>query len=252
MSTLDSANKKKILVLNGSPKRETSTTMTVTRAFINGMEQEGSCEVEYVHISDLNIKPCIGCLSCWGRTAGECVIRNDDMLVLKEKILEADYIIESYPLYFFGMPGSMKVFTDRMLGMMCTYTGQESPRNGDSFHRVRYPKEGRRFAVITSCAFTEAEDVYEPLMKQYDLICGKGNYTAICCPQLKTLADLGASARLTRYLAKFEEAGKTFMREGRLDAEVLKKLSQPPFSHETYKVLLDKFWQGEKERDKHD
>lgn len=242
----EASEPKKLLVLNGSPKKDASTTMTVTRAFVRGMEQAGQWDTEFVNISQLHIKPCTGCLSCWGRTAGECVIRDDDMPALREKILGADVIIESYPLYFFGMPGSMKVFTDRMLGMMGTYTGQESPKNGDSFHKVRYPRQGRRFVLISSCAFTEAEDVYEALLKQYDLICGKGNYTAICCPQLKTLSDLGAGARLERYLSKFEEAGKTFAAEGTLDAQTLKKLAQPPFTHPVYKVLLDKFWSGEK------
>ena len=242
----DTNKKKKILVLCGSPKKEASTTMTVAHAFIDGMQAGGDCDIEYVYISDLNIKPCLGCLSCWGRTAGECVIRDDDMLALREKILEADVIVESYPLYFFGMPGIMKLFTDRMLGMMCTYIGQESPKNGDSFHRVRFPKTGRRFVVITSCAFTEADDVYESLLKQYDLICGRDNYTAICCPQLKTLVDLGPGPRLTRYLGKFIDAGEQFIKNGELSSETLQRLSKPPFSHETYKVLLDKFWQEQR------
>lgn len=242
-----SENKKTLLVLNGSPKKERSATMSVTRAFVKGLQEETDCLVEYVNISDLNIKPCLGCLSCWGKTAGECVIL-DDIVELKKKILNADYIIESYPLYFFGMPGTMKVFTDRMLSMMCTYIGQESPKNGDSFHRVRYPKAGRKFVVISSCAFSEAQDVYEGLIKQYDLICGKQNYTAILCPQLKTLVDLGQNTRLERYLSKFEEAGRRFAQVGSLDEDTVTSLSKPPFSKQTYKVLLDNFWQGEKEK----
>lgn len=240
-------SEKRIIVLNGSPKREASTTMRVTRAFVEGMERAVSCRAEYINISELDIRPCTGCLSCWGRTEGECVIRGDDIAEVKERILEADFVIESYPLYFFGMPGSMKVFTDRMLGMMCTYTGQEFPKNGGSFHRVRFPREGRKFIVISGCAFSEAEDVFEPLKRQYDCICGSGSYTMICCPQLKTLADLGESPRLARYLSKFGEAGEQLAREGALSEDTLKRLSQPPFTHAAYKVLLDKFWQNERE-----
>lgn len=39
--------------------------------------------------------------------------------------MECDIFIESYPLYFFGMPGTMKLFTDRMMPFMCTYEGQK-------------------------------------------------------------------------------------------------------------------------------
>ena len=100
----------KILVLNGSPHKSASTTMAVTNAFVKGMCKGGEYESEIINISDLNVTPCMGCLSCWARTEGECVIKNDDMPAVKKRIEEADIIIESYPLYFFGMPGQMKLF----------------------------------------------------------------------------------------------------------------------------------------------
>lgn len=240
-------DKKKIVVLNGSPKKDNSTTMVVTRAFVKGIENSIQAETEYIHLSDLTIKPCMGCLSCWGRTAGECVIKNDDIAAIKKKIEEADIFIESYPLYFFGMPGTMKVFTDRMLSMMNTYKGQRTPENGESFHGLRGGKTGKKFVVISACAYSEAGAVYDALLKQYDCICGKENYTAICCPQLKTLVDLGASPRMDRYLRKFENAGGRYALNGVLDEETLKDLSKPPFSEDTYKILLDKFWEGQKE-----
>lgn len=237
---------KRILVLNGSPRKEKSTTMALTKAFVKGMTAKGECEAEFINISDLNVRPCTGCLSCWGKTEGQCVIKNDDIDAIKAKVNAADFVIMSYPLYFFGMPGSVKVFTDRMLSMLCTYRGQSAPENGRSFHGIRNPEENRRFLIITSCAYSEAEPVYEPLLKQYDCICGKENYTAICCPQIQTLVDMGESPRLTRYLAKFEKAGAAFAESGALSPEAVKNLSKPPFSEDTYKILLDDFWQRQK------
>lgn len=74
--------------------------MAVTNAFVKGMCEGGEYESEIINISDLNVTPCKGCLSCWARTEGECVIKNDDMPAVKKRIEEADIIIESYPLYF--------------------------------------------------------------------------------------------------------------------------------------------------------
>ena len=95
-------SQKKISVINGSPKKDKSFTMIVTNAFVKGIEQEGGV-AELINISDLDITPCRGCLSCWGRTAGECVIKGDDIPMLREKLKAADRIVISFPLFFFGM-----------------------------------------------------------------------------------------------------------------------------------------------------
>lgn len=238
---------KKILLINGSPKKEHSATLYAAQAFVHGLEDSLECEVSTLHLASLYIKPCTGCLNCWGRTPGICVVTDDDMPRVWGKVLESDIIIESFPLYFFGMPGPVKTFTDRMLGMMNTYTGGPLPENGQAFHRVRFHKKERKLVVISSCAFTEATDVFEPLCGQLDLVCGRGGYTLLRCPQLKTLVDLGPSSRLTRYLAGFEGAGRAFAEKGGLSGEDIARLEKPPFSPETYRMLLDKFWNQEKE-----
>lgn len=244
-------NIKKAVILNGSAKKEESTTLSVTQAFVKGLCSRANVDCEYINIADLNIKPCMGCLSCWGRTEGTCVIRDDDIAAIKNKILSADYVIESYPLYFFGMPGIMKVFTDRMLSMLKTYVGQSFDKNSSSsVHGIRRHRAGQKLILISSCAYSDSEFVYDSLLTQYDFICGKGNYTAILCPQLQTMAKLGTPARWERYLKKFEDAGAAFAVEGKLTDEQLQVLAQPPFSQETYRVLLDKFWESQKRGDK--
>lgn len=236
----------KILVLNGSPHKEKSTTMVVTNAFIKGLNMSQKYNVEYINISDLNIKPCVGCLSCWGKTEGECIIKDDDITLIKAKVMDADIIIESFPLYFFSMPGTVKVFTDRMLSMMKTYKGQQSPENGESYHGLRYTEKKHKFIVVSSCAYSSAEGVYASLLSQLDCICGKDNYTPIFCPQLKTLVDLNKPVRAQRYLSKFVDAGKLFDENGFLDEATRQSLANPPFSIDTYKILLDGFWQNQK------
>lgn len=237
---------KKILVLNGSPKGEHSSTLTATKVFVDGLAQETGACVEYIWINSLNIKPCLGCLSCWGKTPGECVIKNDDANMIKEKIMECDVFIESYPLYFFGMPGTMKVFTDRMMPFMSTYEGQKAPVDGASFHGHRFEMGDKKFIIIASCAYTAADNVFDSLVTQYDAICGKGHYTAILCPQLKTLIELKMEDRQERFLQKFYEAGVSFGKNGSLTDEEISNLKKPPFSEGAYKVLLNKFWEQER------
>lgn len=239
-------NAKKVIVINGSPRREESVSLVATNMFLNGIKAAVPCEVEFITVSDMNIKPCMGCLSCWARTEGECVIRDDDILAIKNKILDSDIVIVSYPLYFFGMPGTMKVFTDRMLSMMKTYAGQPASLTGESLHGIRYPKNGRNFVVISTCAYTEVNGAYDALKCQYDCICGRGNYTAVLVPQLKMFLASAKGERLEKYKKKFEEAGRMLALEGKIPDETLAELSQPPFTERTYKYLLANFWDNQR------
>ena len=102
----------KVLVLNGSPKGEKSNTLNITKAFLDGFSAD--TEVEYITVKKETIKPCMGCFSCWSRTPGKCVIK-DDMQKIYEKINSADIIIESFPLYFREMLSRTK----KPLSMNC-------------------------------------------------------------------------------------------------------------------------------------
>lgn len=243
---MEKFNVKKILILNGSPKNNNSSTLNATKAFVDGIIASTGATAEYVNLSSLKITPCTGCLSCWGRTEGECVIKNDDAISFKYKIKDADIFIESYPLQFFGMPGPMKTFTDRMLSFMNTYRGHKIENNGESIHGIRDGKNPK-FIVITSCAYTEFGPVYEPLIKQYDCICGKDNYLMLFSPQLKTLIDLQNEAKIKKYLQKFYDAGMEYGKNGFLSLETQELLKKPPFSEAAYRIFLDNFWKGEKE-----
>ncbi len=48
----------KILVLNGSPKREKSDTMHITRAFLDGVKEVASQDVHIINIIDKHIEYC--------------------------------------------------------------------------------------------------------------------------------------------------------------------------------------------------
>ncbi len=251
MSGWDSSKRKKILVLDASPSGHDGCTMLLTENFLKGFSEVCDIETETVKLDELDIKPCRGCLSCWGATGGECVLRGDDIAEVKRKIECSDVFIESFPLYFFGMPGTLKVFTDRMLGMMSPYRGQVPPTDGSSFHGVFKPQEDRRFVIVSSCAYTDADKVYAPLIAQFDCICGRNNYTPIFCPQLQTLSKLdyaGAERRLSKHMEKYIAAGREFAINGALSQETVENLKRPPFGNETYKVLIDAFWNGFKDR----
>lgn len=234
----------RVLVLNGSPRAERSNTLRLTKAFLEGFPSD--TETEIVHLNSLNIKPCMGCFSCWTKTAGECVIR-DDMQALYPKIAAADVIIESFPLYFFGMPGVFKTMVDRCLPFMKTYLGTSDEDGKSSFHQLRDPKMySKRLVVISTCGYVEAAPMYSALLKQYDLICGEGHYTAIFCPEGELFGYDGLAERQKRgYLAEVTKAGAEFSANGALSSETRERLSKPVLSPSGFEAIVRSHWGGE-------
>ena len=54
----------KILAFNGSPKKEKSDTMHITRAFLEGMQKAGPQEIRTIDVIDKQIEFCRGCFAC--------------------------------------------------------------------------------------------------------------------------------------------------------------------------------------------
>lgn len=234
----------KVLVLNGSPRAERSNTLQLAKAFLEGFPND--TEIEIVHIARLNIKPCLGCFSCWTKTPGKCVI-NDDMQTLYTKIEAADVIVESFPLYFFGMPSGFKAAVDRCLPFMKTYLGTDDKDGHSSFHELRDPAMyGKKLVLISTCGYVNAAPMYPALLKQYDLICGEGKYTAVLCPEGELFGYEGLAERQKRgYLADVEKAGAEFAANGKLSEETAAKLSKPVLSPSGFEKIVRSHWGGE-------
>ena len=117
----------KILVLNGSPKRDKSDTMHITRAFLDGMNEVNENEIKTINVIDKHIEYYTGCFACM-RNGGDCIY-HDDMKEILEEILISDLLIWSYPLYCYGMPAPLKALLDRTLllsGMAMQKVGTKS------------------------------------------------------------------------------------------------------------------------------
>lgn len=241
----------KILVLNGSPRKERSGTLFLTKAFVSGIESTGEFETEYVNIADLNVTPCKGCFHCWKTyTKGECAIKNDDVPAIRAKIEEAKYVVVSMPLYYFGIPGQVKTLLDRLLGMSNECRGRpirEKFEKGEALHGERFPKPDRHFALISGCAWIETDITYAPLFTQLDYIFGKNHYGRAVCPQLDSLIARGGERRLNLYSKNYQAAGVEFTQKGYLSEETQALLSKPAFSTTVYEQLLDTMWDSDGE-----
>lgn len=242
----------KILAINGSPKGKRSNTWRLTSAFLEGIaakkENGGAqtAEIETLNIGSLNIKPCLGCFSCWSKTPGECCI-HDDMQGVIDKILWADVVVWSFPLYYFGLPGQLKTLIDRQLPMSLPFMCTETESGG---HPSRYDMSGKSTVVISTCGFYTAQGNYDCVTSLYDRLCGKGGYTAIFCGQGELFRVKELSERTDEYLSWVKKAGQEFA-SGSISGETRGKLDQNLFPRDVFEAMADASWgvgeSGEKE-----
>jgi multimeric flavodoxin WrbA len=83
-----------ILIINGSPNRENSKTLKLTKTFLDDMDETA----EIINTIDLHINQCRACYACWVRTSGRCV-QKDDTIEILNKIKTADLLIWSVPCF---------------------------------------------------------------------------------------------------------------------------------------------------------
>ena len=99
----------KVLAFAGSPRRfgNSETLLDWTLA---SMAEEQDVIIEKVPLTDANVNPCRGCNAC--EKLNKCVQR-DGMDILHNKIIEADCIVLSSPIFCMGLCSQVKALVDR-------------------------------------------------------------------------------------------------------------------------------------------
>jgi len=101
---------KNVLILSGSPRKYGNSDL-LCEEFMKGAADAGH-SVDLIRIARLNIGYCKGCYAC--KKGGKCVIK-DDMADLLQKMIEADVIVLSSPVYFYAMNAQLKAVIDRSI-----------------------------------------------------------------------------------------------------------------------------------------
>ena len=126
---------------------------------------------------------------------------NDDMKMVIEKLLWADTIIWSFPLYYFNVPGKLKTLIDRQLPMVLPFMVSEA-ENGS--HPARYDMSDKRNVLISTCGFYTARGNYDSVKEMFNHLLGKNRYEAIFCGQGELFRVPELSGRCDEYLKSVE------------------------------------------------
>ena len=222
-----------ILVFNGSPKKEDSDTLHITRAFLEGMTEQEPQDIRTIHVIDRHIEFCSGCLACM-RNGGICR-HKDDMRDILEQILASDLLLFSFPLYCYGMPAMLKNLIDRTL-----------PLSSLAMQKVddRYEHVGQadfshlKYVMICGCGFPNSTHNFEPAVAQFRLMFPSG-HTIITVPESPMFNAPEAAVVTVPRLELVKEAGRQYAKTGAIDAPLLAQIGSPMIPEETYAQIVN-------------
>ena len=130
----------KVLLINGSPRRSGNVA-----SMLKAIQEEillCGHQAELLHIADLKVMPCTGCMKC--RTSGKCILPADDANRVLRQITETEALVIGSPCYWGNMSGQLKLLFDRMVYGMIR----------DNPHGFPYPLHKGKRAVIVATSTT--------------------------------------------------------------------------------------------------
>ena len=217
----------KILLINGSPKREQSDTMRLTRAFLGGMRGVLPVEVQTICPIDRTIEPCRGCFACM--RGGRCVCQ-DDMKQILADILSSDLLLFSFSLYCYGMPAPLKGLIDRTLPL----NRMEMQKNGDRYEHTAQTDYSRlHYAMICGCGFPNAQYNFEAVTMQFRLMFG-ADCLMLTVPEAPMFNAPEAAPVTKPFLETVRQAGRAYAADGTVEAETMAKLAVPMIPEAVY------------------
>lgn len=241
----------KVLALNGSPRMKASSTYHILMPLLEGMQAAGA-ETEIIHIRKLELNACIGCYTCWARTPGECV-HKDNMTEALEKFNQADLVIFGTPVYHFTMTGIMKDFIDRTLPRLEPWLIPHPHIPGVTGHPERVNKPGK-IMVVSACGFPEYDN-FDPLLvtfKHMARMAGWEYVGDVLRSAAEPLSRRDLQGLFTDYYALVHQAGEQIIREGQISDELQTELRKDlfPGGKEAFYDLAGAYWEQRMDRHK--
>ena len=100
---------KRVLILSGSPRKGGNSDILCDE-FLRGAQDAGR-KAEKIRVAEKKVAPCSGCYYC--STHGGACVHKDDMADILQKMIDADVIVLSSPVYFYSISAQLKAVIDR-------------------------------------------------------------------------------------------------------------------------------------------
>ncbi|MFC1884903.1 NAD(P)H-dependent oxidoreductase [Thermodesulfobacteriota bacterium] len=229
----------KILAINSSPRSGgQSKTELMLDHLIEGMREAGA-EVEKVNLREKKIKNCVGCFTCWTKTPGQCIQKDDMTLEIFPKLQESDLVVNATPLYYHFMNAAMSKFRERTLPLIQPFFEQDD--DGKTFHPLRNRVPGAVWLSV--CGFPD-ESEFDALSDYLNRTLHKDAkiVAEIYRPSAEALTDLIIEKKANDVLDATKQAGRELVESMKISPETMERITQPLVDKELFTKMGNMFW----------
>ena len=231
----------KVLALNSSPRGEgQSKTALMLSHLALGMREAGA-EVEEIDLREKKIRNCSGCFTCWTKTPGECIHKDDMSNELFPKFIQSDLVIYASPLYHFTVNATMKKFIERTLPILQPFFEE---RGEETRHPLRheFPK-----AVVLSVAGFPEMSVFDQLSSWVRFIFGRnGNLVAeIYRPAAESMTSPFFQDKARQIMQAIRKAGQELVQSMEISEKTLALVTQDFVGDKkSFREMGNLFWKS--------
>ncbi len=140
-----------MMVIYGSPRHSGNSTFLGKEFIAEVIRQNPEAVITETELQKLHVGGCLGCDTC-RKNGGQC-IQKDDMQPLYDLYVDADTLVYTTPVYWWGITAQLKLFIDRLYAL-----GTE-------------PHKGKKLYVIAVGADETQGVQYELIRRQFVEIC---------------------------------------------------------------------------------
>ena len=230
--------KMKILAIQGSPRPKASNTEILLQEFLKGAQSQGA-ETETIYLKEKEIHSCIGCYTCWAKTPGVCVFK-DEMPELLEKVRDCDILVYATPLYNYNMTSLLKAFQERLLPLLDPHL----IKTGETYRHPQRYEVDRKMVLVCTCGFPEISH-FDGLRQIFHQIERNGQVPLIgelLMPAAELLKQEGLREKVQRILQAAYQAGVEVVRNGRVTKETEMQIQKPPVAPDEMAEMANLWW----------
>jgi len=229
----------RILALNSSPRSGgQSKTELMLKHLADGMVDAGA-DVEVTNLREKNIKNCIGCFTCWTKTPGQCIHKDDMSKELFGKWLGSDMVVYATPLYNYGVNATLKAFMERTLPSIEPFF---EIHDGRMFHPLR---DKTPAIVMLSVSGMPDEDHFSPLSAHANYLTatpGRQLIAEIYRPAAEIMTNPFFGEKSNDILHATTQAGRELVQSLKISPSTLGRITQPIVAAQSFAEMTNLFW----------
>ena len=227
----------KVMAVNSSARTGTaSKTEIMLDYLVEGMREAGA-EVEVINLRKKKINYCIGCFTCWTKTPGRCIHKDDMTEELFPKYVACDLCVTATPLFHYTVNAQLKTFIERTLPISLPFFEK---RGGVTRHPLRH--EPPPMVMVSVAGFPEIS-VFDQISSYAKYLYGDRLWAEIYRTSSEMFRKNTKNEAMLDILEATKQGGRELIEQKAITPETLARIQKQLTDFESMAPLGNLMWQ---------